>query len=365
MLIDSSDLRRKGSPPLPFFLAVALALVFTPGCHPAKDAAEERPIASVEGVTRTDQVQAAGTVKPQVGAEVKVGPRISGTLKRLNARVGQVVQAGALLAEIESSALESTLAQAKADREEAELAHRLAEESFQRLYALGRSGLVSKETVREAELAELRAAAALRKSRAAEESARIELSYATIRAPTSGTVASISTQTGETVAASFASPTFVTIIDLDRLQVVAFVDEVDIQRIKIGQSVTFTADAVPDREFHGVITAINPAARVRENVVSFEVVTTIADDAARVLRPEMSVSVTIVTGSPHQVLTVPADAIQHSGSRAFVDVVQSGGGFRKQWVDVGRQEAGSVEIRNGLALGERVTRIPREQKGEH
>jgi macrolide-specific efflux system membrane fusion protein len=250
-------------------------------------------------------------------------------------------------------------------REQAEVAHRLAEEHFHRLHALGKNGLISQESLREAELAEMQTAAALRKSRAAEASARIELSYATIRAPTSGTIASISTQTGETVAASFASPTFLTIIDLQRLQVVAFVDEVDIGRVRVGQAATFTADAVPDREFHGVITAINPAARVRENVVSFEVVTSISDDGDRVLRPEMSVSVTIATGSPHQVLTVPADAVQHSGSRTFVEVVEAGGGVRKQPVDLGRQDGGSVEIRTGLTAGQHVTRIPHEPKGEH
>jgi macrolide-specific efflux system membrane fusion protein len=334
-------------------------------CRPARDPAADRPVAVVEVTTRTDQVQATGTVKPQVGAEVKVGPRISGTVKRLNAHVGQFVQAGAILAEIESSDLEATLAQARADREEAEVAHRLAQESFHRLSALGKNGLVSQENLREAELAELSAAAALRKARAAEQSARIQLSYATIRAPTSGTVASISTQTGETVAASLASPTFVTIIDLARLQVIAYVDEVDIERVKIGQPVTFTADAVPDREFHGTITAINPAARVRENVVSFEVVTSIADDSDRVLRPEMSVSVTIVTGSPRQALTIPADAVQHSGNSAFVEVLQADGTSRKQTVDAGRDEGGRVEIRNGLTAGQRVVRVPRDQKAEH
>jgi macrolide-specific efflux system membrane fusion protein len=349
---------------LRYVASAALILLAVAGCRPSEGAAA-RPIAEVEVVSSTDQVQASGGVKPQVGAEVRVGARISGTLKRLHARVGQMVHAGEVLAELDTSQLEAALAQERADRENAEVSYRLAAEAHQRISAMAQNGTVSRERLRESELAEMQAAAALRKSRAAENAARIELSYATIRAPMSGTVASISTQTGETVAASLASPTFVTIIDLERLQVIAFVDEVDISRVKVGQEVLFTADAVPNRDFHGAVQAINPAARVRENVVSFEVVISIVDDTERRLRPEMSVSVNIVTGSPHEVLTVPTDAIQRDGSRTFVEVVSATGAPQKRWVDVAREEGGRAEIRSGLTRGERVLRKPHDQKEQN
>lgn len=355
---DDARERWRREPRFSRHFVIALTSLLTVACQRVGPDVPQR-VARVELVMQADEIQATGVVKPQVGAEVRVGPRISGTLKTLHARVGQVVHSGAVLAELESSGLEASLAQARAGREEAEIGHQLAAEAYQRLSALSRSGMVSAETLRQAELAELKAAAVVRKSRASENAARIELSYATIKAPTTGTVASISTQTGETVAASLASPTFVTIIDLDRLQVVAFVDEVDIGRLQVGGQVKFTADAVPDMEFHGAVVAINPAARVRENVVAFEVVVSIRDDPERRLRPEMSVSATIATGRAVSSLAVPADAVQHAGNRTFVEIVSTGG-VSIRAVEVGREDVDRVEIRSGLKEGEQVLRKSRE-----
>jgi multidrug efflux pump subunit AcrA (membrane-fusion protein) len=146
---------------------ILVVLFCSAACGGPKRAAADRPVAPVVAQMRTDQVQASGIVKPQVGAEVRVGPRISGTLVRLHARVGQRVEAGSILAELENSELQSALSQARAAREEAEVAHRLAQESFNRLKALSKNGLVSQENLREAELAKMGAAAAFQKSRAA------------------------------------------------------------------------------------------------------------------------------------------------------------------------------------------------------
>ena len=78
-------------------------------------------------------------------------------------------------------------------------------------------------------------------------------------------VASVSTQVGETVAASFAAPTLVTIIDLARLEVWAYVDETDIGRVEVAQQATFTVDTYPSTDFSGVVTAIRPAAEIQNN----------------------------------------------------------------------------------------------------
>ncbi len=94
-----------------------------------------------------------------------------------------------------------------------------------------------------------------------------------------GVVASVSTQEGETVAASFAAPTFVTLLDLARLEVWAYVDETDIGRIHRGQDATFTVDTYGDDEFAGRVTAIYPQAEIRDNVVNY--VAVIRFDARR------------------------------------------------------------------------------------
>src|SRR5215210_2720843 len=91
---------------LRYAVSAALALCAVAGCRPS-EGATDRPVAEVQVVSHTDQVQASGGIKPQVGAEVRVGARISGTLKRLRARVGQVVHAGEVLAELDTSQLEA------------------------------------------------------------------------------------------------------------------------------------------------------------------------------------------------------------------------------------------------------------------
>ena len=101
---------------------------------------------------------------------------------------------------------------------------------------------------------------------------KIQLSYATVKAPIDGIVESVATQEGSTVAASFNAPTFVTLIDLSRLEVDAYVDEVDIGGIKVGQKTTFTVDAYADKVFQGVVAAIRPQAVIQDNVVNYAVI---------------------------------------------------------------------------------------------
>ena len=89
------------------------------------------------------------------------------------------------------------------------------------------------------------------------------------------------------------APTFVTIIDLQRLQVDAYVDEVDIGKVKVGQRAVFTVDAFPGTEFEGQVSAIYPKAVIQDNVVNYDVVVDIQTPYHGRLRPEMTASVTI------------------------------------------------------------------------
>lgn len=106
-------------------------------------------------------------------------------------------------------------------------------------------------------------------------------------------MASVSTQEGETVAASFATPTFVTLVDLSRLEVWAYVDETDIGRIKVGQRASFTVDTYGDETFEGSVTAIYPKPEIRDNVVNDVTVVRFDPPCDRILRPEMTTTVRI------------------------------------------------------------------------
>jgi len=293
---------------------------------------------SVARVTRRNfapPVLATGVVTSQVGAEVRVGARVSGKVERLFTNIGDMVKKGDIVAQLEKADIEATVAQRKAELEmaqsklaaverlypkevekaESDVAKwqatvKLTKKELVRKKDLVKDDLASEQemdiaqeqlSVAEAELASTEKALELiitqyeedlrlarievQSARAALANAKAQLSFTTITAPISGVVASVSTQEGETVAAGFNAPTFVTIIDLGRLQVDAYVDEVDIGKVEIGQRAVFTVDAFPAREFSGTVKAIYPKAVIQENVVNYVVVIEIDKPYEGVLRP--------------------------------------------------------------------------------
>ncbi|PJB66591.1 MAG: hypothetical protein CO096_16890 [Armatimonadetes bacterium CG_4_9_14_3_um_filter_66_14] len=179
-----------------------------------------------------------------------------------------------------------------------------------------------------------------------------QLSYATITAPLTGIIASVATQEGETVAAGLTAPTFVTIVDLSKLQVDAYVDETDIGKVKIGQPVTFTVDAYPDKDFTGRVTAIYPKAVIQQNVVSYDTVITI-DDSGGLLKPDMTASVILEVGERSNVLTVPNKAVKREEGEKVVYVMEQGKPVRRN-VRTGWKDSDYTEILAGLKEGDRV-----------
>ncbi|MGI5819192.1 MAG: efflux RND transporter periplasmic adaptor subunit [Armatimonadota bacterium] len=196
------------------------------------------------------------------------------------------------------------------------------------------------------------ALAQVEQARAALREAEAKLSYTQIYAPISGVVGSVTTQEGETVAAGLAAPTFITIVDLDRLEVHAFVDETDIGRVEEGQQAVFFVDAYPDREFIGEVTAIYPQAQMEQNVVEYDVVIEI-DDTHGLLKPDMTANVTIMMEAREDVLTVPNAAIRREGGRRVL-YVEENGQFSPRPVEIGLRDASQTEILSGVDEGETV-----------
>jgi len=298
-------------------------------------------------------VMAMGVVRPMVGAEVKVGSRVSGVVTHLRANIGDYVEAGEVIAEIDDAEFRARLSQNEASLAKAQAELALARLNLERLGTMAEREFVSRQQVDASESALQVASAQERLASANVESARIQLSYTRIRAPIGGVVASVATQEGETVAASFAAPTFVNIIDLDRLEVQAFVDETDIGRIQEGQAAWFSVDSYPAEEFEGEITAIFPKAVIQDNVVNYVVTIRITDRKGRVLRPEMTAAVTIILEPRADVLAVPATAVARDRSERYVMVMNDGPPVRRT-VQVGWTQGGWTEITDGLAEGERI-----------
>lgn len=186
------------------------------------------------------------------------------------------------------------------------------------------------------------------------ELTKIRLSYATVRAPIGGTVGTISTQEGETVAAGFSAPTFVTVVNLGMLQVDAYVDEVDVGKVKEGQKATFQVDAYPDVEFKGTVTAIYPTAVLRDNVIYYDVVVDIEGEFAGKLRPEMTANVTIKADSHLGVLGIPAKALDRKAGTNLVHVKKADGSTESREVALGLEDEEFVEVTKGLEEGEVV-----------
>ena len=288
-------------------------------------------------------VLATGSVKPQVGAEVRVGARISGKVERLYANIGDSVEKGQVIAELEKADLVAVVNQRKAELE-------LAEKELARQEELVKQDFASEQTRDEAAARWLVARARLKVAEA-------QLSYATITAPIDGVVASVSTQEGETGAAGLNAPTFVTIIDLNRLQVDAFVDEVDIGKVKVGQEAVFSVDTFPGREFGGRVSAIYPKAVIQENVVNYDVVVSITNEYENRLRPEMTANVTILLETRPEVPVVPSRVLQRERGQSLV-YVQTPNGPQARPVTIGQQDGQWVEIIEGVSEGETVLLDP-------
>ena len=349
-----------------------------------------RGVARVEKRTVKKEILATGAVKPMVGAMVKVGSRISGKLERLLVQAGDPVKEGELIAVVEHKDLQAAVDKLEATlrglrirkkrvlaRIDQNLRELKAQLALARLELKRYKHLYAKEYVpqdsvdkaqRDVRVLEAKLKATrenyasfdaqfdqqIAQTEAELTQARVKLSWAFIHAPISGTVSSVTTQQGETVVAGLNAPTFITIIDLARLQVDGFVDETDIGQVKPGQEVTFTVDAYPKRIFRGKVRTIYPGAVVRDNVVYYDVAVDIATPYLGYLRPEMTANLTIVAGVRRDVLAVPDKAVRMDLQGKSYVMVKKGKKWERRYVTTGWSSDGYTQILKGLQEGEEV-----------
>jgi macrolide-specific efflux system membrane fusion protein len=221
------------------------------------------------------------------------------------------------------------------------------------------AGIISRQQFQDATATLDAATASEQVAQRALDDASVDLAYVDIRAPIDGTVASVSTQQGETVAASFATPTFVTIIQKNALEVVAMVDEADIGNVRPGEAATFTTETWPDLEFTGTVLRIAPIATIISGVVNYEVAISI-QDKVNLLKPDMTSNVNIITAQ-HHALTIPAACLHRDQSGTWVYVRSETGAPLRRPVAAGNRTAGDVEIVQGLTPDTRV--LEQNEKG--
>jgi RND family efflux transporter MFP subunit len=316
-----------------------------------KPAAEKERIVHAERRKIGAVVNATGVVRLRVGSEVRVGSQLSGIVKKLNVTVGSHVEEGEVIAEIDDRTIEAQIADSAAQAELDRASMERTRVSYERARVLASKKVIAAQEEEDLRLALGEAKARYEKSLRACDLVKVNLNYINIRAPIHGTVASVSTQKGETVAASFTAPTFVTIIADHALQLVAMVDENDIATVQTTNPVTFTVDAFPARDFPGVVESIAPKATIVSGVVNYEVTIAI-EQGAELLKPDMTANVSIHTAQ-HDAFLLPAAAVQHEGDQTFVYVAAKNGRERKA-VAVGPKENGMVEIKKGIGPDDAV-----------
>ena len=298
-------------------------------------------------------VQATGIIKPKVGAEVKVGARITGKVEHLYANIGDRVKKGQVLVRLEQDDLKARSDQAEASYLEAKAAFDKAKIDLERDKPLAKEGYISQQNIDVLQNAYDMTNARLMKAKADQDYAKAQLSYATITAPIGGTIASVTTQQGETVAAGLNAPTFITIIDLNKLEVNAYVDETDVGKIGVGQEALFTVDTFADKDFKGKVTAIYPRAVLQENVVNYITLISIENSEGK-LKPDMTANVTITLKKKKGVLAIPGAAVVREGGKKYVMLQAKDGKASRREVKTGWKEGTYLEITTGLKEGDMV-----------
>jgi len=311
----------------------------------------------------TETVIATGVIRPMVGAEVNVGSRISGTVVSLPVEVGDTVEVDQLLAELDATALQAATDQVRADVALAKPRVALAQSVLKRRQRLAGQGLASDEDLDTAIRDLAVEQAQLEASKARLRSAEIVLGYSQIKAPISGVVAEVSTREGETIAADFSAPTFVTILDLNRLEVLAYVDETDIGRIEVGQSATFTVDTYPEAEFKATVNAIQPRAVLQNTVVNYVVRLDFESAEGFILRPEMTAHIQLVVAEREDALTAPRNALIRRDGRQFV-MLQRDGDWIETGVRTGWRSESKIEILSGVSQGDVIELNPGRRNTE-
>jgi HlyD family secretion protein len=294
--------------PINLIYKAALAGIFCLTCFCGRSPSVEWRTAVVEKGDLNVEVTASGTANPH--ALVQVGTQVSGTIARILVDFNSRVEKGQLVALLDTTFLHAALEDAKASLRRAQAQENLIRENAKRTKDLFDRGLAAQadldQTVADFESAKATTSSA----QSALERAQINLAYAFIKSPINGVVVNRNVDVGQTVAASFSTPTLFTIADdLSKMQLQASIDEADIGQMKIGQIAHFSVDAYPDRQFSGTVTQIRLQPTTVQNVVTYTVVIDVENPDLSIM-PGMTANITLTVQQAHDVLKVPQAALK-------------------------------------------------------
>ncbi len=282
---------------------------------------------------------------------VQVGTQVSGQIAGLYADFNDHVKKGQLLARIDPTLQQQAVQDAQAGVARAQSQYDLAKQEYDREKTLFDSKVITATEFGTAQSNYEVGKANLKSAQIALDKARQNLAYTNIYAPIDGVIVQRSVDMGQTVAASLSAPQlFLIANDLSQMQILANVDESDIGQIAVGQPVTFTVQAYPNRSFNGAVQQVRLQSTTQDNVVNYTVVISASNTDGKLL-PGMTATVQFLTGSAKNVLLVPNAALRFRATPEMM--AQVGFGQRKGGAGASATSAGASTGAAGAANGQR------------
>ena len=265
-------------------------------------------------------VKASGTLNAVT--TVQVGTQVSGIINKLYVDFNSVVKEGQVIAVLDTTYLAQAVEDANASLKRAQIQVNQSKRDFDRTKQLFDQKVMAQADYDLALTTYVTAVTNASSALAALNRAKINLRYATIKAPISGVVVSRAVDVGQTVAASFNTPTLFTIAnDLTKMQVQASIDEADIGKITVGQDVSFTVDAYDDQTFSGTVKQVRLQPVVTQNVVNYTVIVDVPNPDLKLL-PGMTANITVMIREVKDVLRVPASALKFIPPAEYMEKMQ-------------------------------------------
>ncbi len=332
-------------------------------------------------------IEASGIIEAISSIEIK--SKASGEILFLGAEVGDFVNKGSVLGQIDQRTPTNILNQSKSDLEASKVRLENAKSQYERGIELHENGSISDKAFEDIQENFAQAKSTLVRTEVSYENAKIALDDTVVRSPISGTIISRPVEVGQVI----SSPTsavgggtlLMTMADLSKVRVRALVDEIDVGKVSIGQTVSIKVAAYRDKEFFGTVSKIEPLAKVEQNVTTFpvlididnkenllllgmntDVVIEILNKQVAMSAPTMSLrtrkdiysAASILNISKSDVDNFLGNKVKGENYNKFIVIKDSKNGPALTWVEIGESDLSNVEVINGLNTGDTVYILP-------
>ena len=365
-------------------------ILLVAACGSEPEAQQETTFYKKENITNKRlelSIEASGVIEAISSIEIK--SKASGEVLFLGAEVGDLVDKGAILGQIDQRTPNNILNQAKSDLEAAKVRLENAQSQFDRGKELHANASISDKDFEDIEENFAQAKSALVRNEVSFENAKIALDDTIVRSPVRGTIISRPVEVGQVI----SSPTsavgggtvLMTMADLSKVRVRALIDEIDVGKVSIGQVVSIKVAAYRDKEFFGIVKKIEPQARIEQNVTTFPVLIDIENDenllllgmntdvVIEVLNKDVSVSAPTMSlrtrkdiYSAASILNIPkaevdnflSDYVTGENFNKFIVIKDTKKGPELTWVEIGASDLSNVEVITGLNKDDLVYILP-------